>query len=113
MCSFSAVPFVIGSGRNLGGLPPACITLLWHRTNCTRTRDASENLRTPGKRAPREQAVRLLDRSRPELLDAQRIAQLRVRDRPEIRRAESIDVERDVRFILRPLRAAIFEGPAS
>src|SRR5919108_29953 len=56
----------------------------------------SEDLGAPGQRAPREHRVRPFDRSLRDFFETQGGAQLRERDRTEICRTQSRDVERDV-----------------
>src|SRR5689334_13955983 len=91
----------------------AAITAATSRSTLPTEREASsENLRAPGQRPPREEAIGPPHRSRRELLDPPRRPELVESDRPEIRRAEGIDVEREVSLLLRPHRLPVLELPA-
>src|SRR5690348_8785398 len=92
----------------------AAITAATSRSTLPTEREASsENLRAPGQRPPREEAIGPPHRSRRELLDAPRRPELVESDRPEMGRAQGIDVEREVCLLLRPRRLAALELPAA
>src|SRR5947208_13808619 len=72
-----------------------------------------KDLQAPGERVPREQRVGARNRSLPQLLNAERLAQLGERDRAEKGGAECGHVEREVGLGAGALAHAVFEPPAS